>query len=315
MRRMLAITVLMSLLIAAIPARAVSTGDEAQTRNAYLAAKRIHGATVAPGAQFSFNKTVGPRTAENGFVPAVSEAGEIVGYGCAHAATAVYQSLKSLPSGAVAFDELSYASDGSGLLVDYASGRDFRFTNLSGRPLTLTFSASGGNLSCTATLGEAAESAAAAPKAAPPRPGRPAAVTLNCGSDPAQLSNIALAAGSVYDFTLASGDVFSFNDVVGPREERFGYLPAANGCGDTVPGGGVDRLASALWLLIQDRDDIVIVEKSTYGSAYCSDYVAHSADAILVDYAAGADFAFRYTGPGSLTLYASLDGSALHVTF
>ena len=40
--------------------------------------------------------------------------------------------------------------------------------------------------------------------------------------------------------------------------------------------------------------------------------VDSSADAILIDYNAGVDFAFRYTGSGSLTIYTWVDDGALH---
>lgn len=312
MRRMLAITVLLALLVAAVPARAATgkaaMGDEAQASNALCAAKRIHSTVVEPGESFSFNARVGARTEANGF----TAAGENleVGCGCAAAATALYQALRELPSGAVSFDELSYASDGSRLLVDDA-GHDFRFTNLSAGALRIAFDASGGNLVCTANLDEAEASSAAAGDEAPPKPRPGDTVTLDCGDDPAVLANVALAAGSIYDTTLASGDVFSFNGSVGPTVAECGYVPATDGRGDTVVGGGACQVASALWLLIQNRSDVVIVEKATYGSGYCQSYVSSASDAILTDYASDTDFSFRYTGEGSLTLYAVVDGSSL----
>lgn len=312
MQRMLAITILLALLVAAVPARAAtgeaSMGDEAQAANALCAAKRIHSTTIEPGETFSFNARVGARTEANGF-SAAGEGAE-VGYGCAAAATALYQALRELPSGAVSFDELSYASDGSGLLVDDA-GHDFRFTNLSAGALRIAFGASGNSLVCTATLDEAEASSVAAAGKAPPNPEHSDTVTLNCGDDPAVLTNVALAAGSVYNTTLASGDVFSFNGSVGPTVAECGYVPATDGRGATVVGGGACQVASALWLLIQNRSDVVIVEKATYGSGYCQSYVSSASDAILTDYASDTDFSFRYTGEGSITLYAVVDGSSL----
>ena len=100
--------------------------------------------------------------------------------------------------------------------------------------------------------------------------------------------------------------------MVGPREERYGYETAINGRGVKVVGGGVAQVASVVWLAIEDLDDVSIVEKSTYGKRYNQDYVESSADAILTDYNAGTDFAFRYVGDDSITLYTYLDGDTLH---
>ena len=139
-----------------------------------------------------------------------------------------------------------------------------------------------------------------------------ASAWLSFDGDDALRNNVSLCAGSIYDTTLAHGDEFSFNAVVGPREERYGYETAINGRGVKVVGGGVAQVASVVWLAIEDLDDVSIVEKSTYGKRYNQDYVDSSADAILTDYNAGTDFAFRYVGDDSITLYTYLDGDTLH---
>jgi vancomycin resistance protein YoaR len=115
-------------------------------------------------------------------------------------------------------------------------------------------------------------------------------------------SNILLAAGSINDTVLISGDEFSFNDSVGPRREKYGYQSAVNGRGVKVTGGGVAQVASVVWLAVKDLDEIAILQKSTYGARYNQDYVASSNDAILTDHAEGTDFSFRYTGEGSITI-------------
>ena len=122
--------------------------------------------------------------------------------------------------------------------------------------------------------------------------------------DDDKLANLRLAAQSIDGVTVAAGDSFSFNDTVGPREKRRGYREAPNGRGVPVTGGGVAQVASALWLAIKDAAGFSIVEKSTYGDSYNQDYVDSSYDAILTDYASGRDFCFRYTGAGSVTIYA-----------
>ena len=136
--------------------------------------------------------------------------------------------------------------------------------------------------------------------------------SINCGGDPDVLHNVRLVAECVNDTMLDAGDVFSFNDVVGPRTNKYGYRRAINGRGAKVTGGGVAQVASALWLAIEDCDDIEIIEKSTYGKRYNQRYVSDAADAILTDYASGRDFRFRYTGRSSLTIYAYVEDGWLY---
>lgn len=315
---------LLAALMAALPACAaaamgrIALQDDAQTHNAVLAAKKIHELSLAPGGSFSFNETIGPRTEENGFVPALNGRGvTVVGGGVAQAASALYLALKNLAPGSVSFDELSFYGDrysgayvesgDKAVLVDYNAGLDFRFTNLTGSDMRIVMGVQDGSLMCgVEASGASCETAAAAPRS--DRSG----VTAIPLTDPFVIENASLAAGSVSDITLAPGDVFSFNEIVGPCDAGSGYIPAPDGSGAIIPGGGADVVASALWLLIQDRADVVIVEKSTYGSRYCQSYVSGSADAIHTDPAAGVDFAFRYTGPDTLTLYAAVEDGILY---
>ena len=126
------------------------------------------------------------------------------------------------------------------------------------------------------------------------------------------MHNVTLAAESLNDTMLDSGDGFSFNDVVGRRTKKYGYRTAINGRGAKVTGGGVAQVASALWLAIKDRDDIVILEKHTYGTRYNQRYVKDAADAILTDYASEKDFRFRYDGDACLTIYAYVEDGLLY---
>ena len=135
---------------------------------------------------------------------------------------------------------------------------------------------------------------------------------INCGGDSDVLHNVKLAAECVNDTMLEAGDVFSFNEVVGPRTNKYGYRRAINGRGTRVTGGGVAQVASALWLAIEDCDEIEVIEKSTYGKRYNQRYVSDAADAILTDYASGRDFRFRYTGRSSLTIYAYVEDGWLY---
>ena len=292
MRRMLAIVLLLAL-VAVIPAQAatgkIAVEGSVQT-GALSAAKQIHSTTVAPGASFSMH------AAAPGADPD----------GASAVATALYLALRQ--SGAASFDELSYSSGSGDILVD--AGHDFRFTNLAAGTLHIAFKTSGSDLICEISVDEA--DGAAAEKARAPRKSKNG-VSVYLGSDANLLKNVALAAGSIHDVTLAAGDVFSFNAAIGPTVQEFGYLPAADGSGKTIVGGGVNIVASALWMLIQDRSDFVVVAKSTYGKQYNQSYVETSADAILTDYASAADFAFRYTGGGPVTFYTAIEKDVLTI--
>ena len=318
----------------AVASTPLEDADAPRGVNVLLAARAVNQFTLSSGETFSFNAVVGPRTEQRGYVPALNGRGaEVIGGGVGQAAATLYLALMQLEPGTVRFDALSvygdrynqsYVSDGSlAVLVDYNTGTDFCFTNLTAGDMILEMWPSAGSLCCSISLtnGEewaSSDSAANAgfiagqSRSAPPRSTLAADSCIRCGDDENQQSNITLAADSICDTTLLTGDVFSFNAVVGPREERCGYLPALNGRGAEVVGGGVGQVASAVWLAIRSLPDVSIVEKSTYGQRYNQSYVDSSADAILIDYNAGVDFAFRYTGSGSLTLYTWVDDGALY---
>lgn len=335
MRRAIATGLIWAILLTMLTAPALADGvsgqvllgDEMQTHNAMLAADVIDGLVLSYGGSFSFNELVGPRTEDRGFVSALNGRGvEVVGGGVAQTASALYLALLNLADGSVSFDELafygdryagSYVPDGSqAIMVDYNANRDFRFTSYYPGSITLTFEQTDDALVCQILLNAQADvfgfatDDALRPESMPARSSA-ASVSLVCDGGDAALSNIALAADSIYDLTLAPGDAFSFNAVVGPLESRYGYCEADNGRGEQVMGGGVTQVASALWLLIQNLRNVAIIEKSTYGNAYCQSYVANSSDAILVDYDTGIDFSFRYTGDSYLTLYVYLQGDTL----
>lgn len=307
----------------------VSSASEDQLTNIRLASASVDQLYVESGARFSFNETVGPRTAENGYVKAINGRGaDVRGGGVAQVATTLYLAVRDLDCVDVDdFDTYGsrftgdYVADGDlAVITDYEADHDFSFVNNTGGELLLEMWLSDSFLYCTVTqeasgmeFTTATDSwfTSTAPDAS--RSSRlVASAWLHFDGDDALRNNVSLCAGSIYDTTLAYGDEFSFNAVVGPREERYGYETAINGRGVKVVGGGVAQVASVVWLAIEDLDDVSIVEKSTYGKRYNQDYVDSSADAILTDYNAGTDFAFRYVGDDSITLYTYLDGDTLH---
>lgn len=304
--------------------------SSARAENVRLAAAAVNQTSLKQGETFSFNAAVGPRTAERGFVPAENGRGaEVVGGGVAQVATTLYLALCDLPEGAVSLDAVSFYGEryrgdyvgdgGQAVLVDYGAGIDFCFTNLAAGELIVEAWVSEGYACCSVALSGGAAAAedggpaflyGSAPEALP-RETLIGSAQLDCGDDADVVNNVALAADSVFDYTLASGDAFSFNEVVGPREAVYGYREAANGRGERTVGGGAAQVASAIWLSVKGLSDFSIVEKTTYGTRFAQAYVASSADAIQVDYAAGIDFVFRYTGEGYVTIYTWVDEGTL----
>ncbi len=70
------------------------------------------------------------------------------------------------------------------------------------------------------------------------------------GLSPAQKANICLAARSLNGYIIKPGQEFSFNAVVGPRNDRRGYRPAPSYLGPESPstfGGGICLVSSALY--------------------------------------------------------------------
>lgn len=339
----LVLTLMSSLMIIPASAEAFATArtpldsHAGRSANVERAAMAVNQTRLRYGEHFSFNETVGPRTADAGFVNAPNGRGvEICGGGVAQAASTLYMALLNLDNDDLVPDDFriyesftgAYVDDPAlAILTDYNSGADFGFTNLAYDSLVIEMWISNGYLYCSLAAGNADAwtppaqepaffentpfTAAPAPEAFFRDDSQSTSAQIDCGSDSRVLTNIEIAVHSIHDTTLEPGDIFSFNGIVGPRTTQNGYVSATNGRGAKVTGGGVAQVASVIWLAIRDRDDVAIIEKSTYGSRYNQSYVSNSADAILTDYSAGTDFAFRYTGTGHLTIYLTLTSSTL----
>ena len=309
----------------------LSGAGSAKLHNIALAAEAINGASIPYGGRFSFNETVGPRTVGRGYETAPNGRGApVTGGGVAQAASTLYLALLSAGDGVVVDPVKTYGSrftdhyvsdPDMAVVTDYDAGIDLAFTN---RSDTMTVSmwmdedyvycalSTGAESSNGSASGWFSETPFAPVGTVAPARRLIASSSLDCGGDADVLSNVQLAADSVSDTALNTGDTFSFNDVVGPREKRYGYRKAVNGRGARVMGGGVAQVASALWLAIKDSPDFAVVEKSTYGKKYNQDYVSSSADAILTDYESGRDFSFRYIGAGSVTIFTSVSDGRLY---
>lgn len=283
--------------------------SNAQVSNIRRAVAKINGSYIPSGGSFSFNGTVGPRTKAYGFQAAENGRGvQVTGGGVAQAATTLYLALMEYGAD-VRYDGLkfygskftgNYASQDDAVLVDYSSGIDFAFENLGG-DMDIRMWIADNELYCGLTIYQMQEEAFTWNARSADRQSV-ASASFRLGSDSAMINNIRLAAGSINDTVLPAGKTFSFNDTVGPRTEENGFLPALNGRGAKVTGGGVAQVASAMWLAIRNCEGVAIAEKSTYGDKYNQDYVESSNDAILVDYNSDRDFSFRNTGDTPLTI-------------
>lgn len=326
-RRILACVLALAMLTGLMSAALADTTYSAKTpinstakrKNILRAADAIDGLELEYGETFSFNDTVGPRTQSRGFVIAENGRGvDVVGGGVAQAAATLYLTLRKLGDD-IDFTELytygsrftdDYVSSGDlAVVTDYDADRDFAFRNYAG-DLRIAMWVSSGYLNCTVKVKSKKSGGSWFDDDDDMPEYYTASIDLD-DTDDRTLNNIELAAASVYDTTLAKGDKFSFNKVVGPRTEKYGYESGINGRGSKVMGGGVAQVASVIWLAVKGRDDISIIEKSTYGKKYNQDYVDSSADAIVTDYKAGTDFSFKYTGSGTLTLYTYIDDDHL----
>ena len=300
------------------------SGSSASKRNNIeLAIASIDGLTLAYGDSFSFNDIVGPRSKEAGYEEARNGRGvNVRGGGVAQVATTLYLALRKI--GGVVFDDFhtygdsyndNYVASGDlAIVTDYSAGTDFSFTNYADE-LYFEMWTTDSYLYCSVRVGTV--------KSGPiswvwgdeeTKSGSMiASAFIELDEDEDLINNITLASDSATDTTLDPGDVFSFNDIIGPRDKEHGYLYATNGRGVSVRGGGVAQVASVIWLAIKDLEDIKIIEKQTYGERYNQHYVEKAEDAIVTDYSADIDFSFRYKGgESSITLYIYLDDGFLY---
>ena len=335
LKKILSLTLALALLATGMLVPAASAADYYSARtpltganwakqsNINLAIEAINGVELEYGETFSFNELVGPRTADRGYWSALNGRGvEVTGGGVAQVATTLYLALLNV-RGYIQYGPLQvygssftdwYVSDGDlAVITDYNADIDFSFTNYADDML-IEMWASDGYVYCSLTVGYATSGNGGSwfnGGGAPLTSVLVGSGSFYSGDEEDLLHNIQLAVDSVDGTTLASGGLFSFNDVVGPRTKAYGYKSAINGRGAEVRGGGVAQVASVIWLAVKDLNTISVIEKSTYGKKYNQSYVSNSADAILTDYKAGRDFSFRYNGPGTLTLSVYLEDGVL----
>jgi len=133
------------------------------------------------------------------------------------------------------------------------------------------------------------------------------------GSSDAKIFNVELAASRLNGYVLEKGEVFSFNSIIGPRTQEYGYKLAENGRGVRVRGGGAAQLATTVYLALLEAGIKEFHELHFYGDKFADNYAANGDQAVLVDYASETDMVF-YNYLGDMTFYADVINGWLSCT-
>jgi len=280
-------------------------------RNLELAAEALDGTVIFFGETFSFNEEIGPRTREMGYYSARNGRGvRVLGGGVSQLATTLYLAARDCDY--LAFDEFKtydeafadwYVENGEdAIITDYDRDIDFTFTSWYDGVVYIRAWVEDEYVCCSIELLDTL-------------PGGfenliSTASTPVFGSD-SKKHNIALTAEYITGYQLEHGDVFSFNEVVGPRSKEAGFYNAENGRGVNVRGGGVAQVASTIYLAVKELDCVAVNPVRTYGAKFVDGYVQDPEDAVVTDYNAGHDLAFTYWGDGVLTIEVYEDGYEL----
>ena len=132
-------------------------GSSAQKSNIKLAAGSIYDTILEDGDTFSFNDTVGPRTADYGYKTAVNGRGvKVVGGGVAQVASAIWLAIKDLDTVTILekstyggkYNQTYVDNPADAILTDYANGTDFRFRYDGFGELSIYTQVSGDTLTC-----------------------------------------------------------------------------------------------------------------------------------------------------------------------
>ncbi len=131
------------------------------------------------------------------------------------------------------------------------------------------------------------------------------------GGTAARISNVKLSASSINGYVMNTGDVFSYNGVVGKRTAANGYQPApAYVKGETVDeiGGGICQTSSTLYLACL-RGNLEITER--YAHRYIPAYIAAGMDATVSW--GGPDYKFTNDTDYPIKIVTSYEGGYLTV--
>ena len=128
---------------------------------------------------------------------------------------------------------------------------------------------------------------------------------LTSGS-PNRIVNIKLTCNKINGYTLKNGELFSFNQLVGPCTAEEGYLKAeifVNKKIEYALGGGNCQVSTTLYNACLQVDGITIVERHEHGRNV--DYIEDGKDA-TVSYNT-LDFSFKNETGSDIKLFASCD--------
>lgn len=130
-------------------------GTNARVSNVALAAKKINGTILLPGETFSYNDTVGERTAARGFqkAPAYSNGNTVqeLGGGICQVSSTLYKATLLSNLKIVEHKNHSYVSNYIGIGMDATvswGGPDYQFKNDTDYPIKIVAEYSGGQVTC-----------------------------------------------------------------------------------------------------------------------------------------------------------------------
>ncbi len=139
-----------------------------------------------------------------------------------------------------------------------------------------------------------------------------ASSTSTTTSNSSRNHNISITCEKINGLIMQPGDVFSFNDFVGPRNESTGYEVAGvieNGQSAQAYGGGICQVSSMIYQSVI-KSDLEVIER--WPHMWPSTYAAAGTDA-AVDWG-NQDFVFRNTSGYPIALSAYWDPSTSKIT-
>ncbi|NLX83676.1 MAG: VanW family protein [Clostridiales bacterium] len=108
-----------------------------------------------------------------------------------------------------------------------------------------------------------------------------------------RIFNIGHAIQKLNNLILLKGQVFSFNDLVGPRNKASGFRHIEDERGKAIFGGGVSQIAATMDIALRAYgNDINFLERHTYGNEFQDNYLPSGKNAVRVEYSTGKNYAF-----------------------
>ena len=136
--------------------------------------------------------------------------------------------------------------------------------------------------------------------------------TTYCGGTDNRVANLKLAVEACDGVELQPGQIFSYNDTLGPRTEERGYREATVIVGGEHAqdiGGGICQISTTLYMACL-QSDLAIVERHNHAARI--DYVEDGLDAAVVW--GGQDFRFQNNSAYPVKITASYDEKEEAVT-